>query len=31
VVPTTEDRELLRNFFKVNDWIEAKKAEDESN
>jgi benzoyl-CoA 2,3-dioxygenase component B len=31
VVPTTEDRELLRNIFKDNDWIEAKKAEDESN
>ena len=30
VTPTTEDRELLRNIFKDNDWIEAKKAEDDN-
>jgi hypothetical protein len=30
VVPTTEDRELLRNIFKDNNWIETKKAEDEN-
>ncbi|MEO8295245.1 MAG: Phenylacetic acid catabolic protein, partial [Gemmatimonadota bacterium] len=29
-VPTTEDRELLRNIFKDNDWIESKKAEDDN-
>jgi benzoyl-CoA 2,3-dioxygenase component B len=30
VTPTAEDRELLRNIFKDNDWIEAKKAEEEN-
>ncbi len=29
-VPTNEDRELLRNLFKDNDWIESKKAEDDN-
>ncbi|MEP6574716.1 MAG: Phenylacetic acid catabolic protein, partial [Gemmatimonadota bacterium] len=27
MVPTAADRELLRNIFKENDWIEPKKAE----
>ncbi len=28
VLPTSEDRELLRNIFKENDWIQPKKSDD---
>jgi hypothetical protein len=28
VLPTAADRELLRNIFKENDWIQPKKSDD---
>ena len=28
ILPTAEDRALLREIFKDNDWIEPKKAEE---
>ena len=28
VMPTAEDRELLRGIFKENDWIQSKKSDD---
>jgi hypothetical protein len=27
-LPTAADRELLRNIFKENDWIQPKKSDD---